>query len=101
MKTFIPAKPNPDRRGNWGMIPSKSPRDARAPMAWLPLAQVAFLALTCSTLSGCLSNMAAHEDSASLKVRWADNFEAARHAACQSHRPVLVVMAAGDLRDKC
>jgi hypothetical protein len=57
--------------------------------------------LMCAGLSGCLSHMAAREDSGSLNIRWQENFDAASRAAAASGRPILLVMVAGELRDKC
>jgi hypothetical protein len=57
--------------------------------------------LICASLSGCLSQMAAREDSGSLGIRWQEDFDAACRAAAACGRPILVVMVAGDLRDKC
>lgn len=59
------------------------------------------LALGSLSLSGCLSQVAPHEDSASLKIGWEEEFESACNTAAATRRPILVVMAAGALRDKC
>jgi hypothetical protein len=45
--------------------------------------------------------MAAREDSGSLGIRWQEDFDVACRTAAASGRPILVVMVAGDLRDKC
>lgn len=52
-------------------------------------------------LSGCLSQMPAKGDSGSLALRWAEDFDAARRSAATSGRPILTVLAAGELKDKC
>ena len=65
----------------------------------LALALPAILAFA---LSGCgLANMAAKEDSGSLNIGWLEDFETARSAAASSGRPILAVMVAGELKDKC
>ena len=51
-------------------------------------------------LSGCLSQMPAQEGSPSFGIRWEDSFESALREARGSGRPILLVLAAGDLRDK-
>ena len=57
--------------------------------------------LACAALSGCLTHVAAPENSASLLVRWVEDYEIARRDASASGRPILAVLVAGDLRDKC
>ena len=59
------------------------------------------LPLACAALSGCLSHVPAKEDSPSLGVRWREDFEAARIDAASCGHPLLVVMVAGELKDKC
>ena len=59
------------------------------------------LPLACAALSGCLTHMAAKEDSASLGIRWREDFETACRDAASCNRPVLVVLVAGELKDKC
>lgn len=55
----------------------------------------------CAGLSGCLTHMTAKEDTRCLLVRWQDSFESACRAASQNGKPILVVMVAGALREKC
>ena len=62
---------------------------------------LALPAVLCAALTGCLSHMAAKEDSGSLNINWLEDFEAARRAAASGNRPILAVMVAGELRDKC
>ena len=65
----------------------------------LALALPAILAVA---LSGCgLAHMPAKEDSGSLDIRWREDFETARSAAASGGRPILAVMVAGELKDKC
>jgi hypothetical protein len=59
------------------------------------------LPLACAALSGCLSHVAARENSASLGIRWREDFESGRRDAASSSRPLLVVLVAGELKDKC
>ena len=59
------------------------------------------LPLAMATLSGCLTQIAPKEDSASLRILWREDYEAARDEALELGRPMLVVMVAGGLRDKC
>ena len=59
------------------------------------------LPLAFAALSGCLSQMAAREDSPSLGISWREDFEAASRAAASEGRPLLVVLVAGELKDKC
>jgi hypothetical protein len=59
----------------------------------LPLALVA--------LSGCLTHIAPKEDTGSRGIRWREDFDAARRDAASVGRPLLLVMVAGPLKDKC
>ena len=52
-------------------------------------------------LSGCLTHVPAKEDSGSLNIRWRGDFDAARLEAAADVRPLLVVLVAGELKDKC
>jgi hypothetical protein len=52
-------------------------------------------------LSGCLSQVSPREGSESLKIHWESDFESACRTAQALRRPILVVMAAGGLREKC
>jgi len=53
-------------------------------------------------LSGCgLAHMPAKEDSGSLSIRWLEDHETARTTAASSGRPILAVLVAGELKDKC
>jgi hypothetical protein len=54
-----------------------------------------------ASLTGCLSHIGAKADSGSLNIRWLEDFEAARQAAASAGRPILAVLVAGELRDKC
>jgi hypothetical protein len=58
--------------------------------------------LLCAALSGCgLSQMAAKEDSGSLNIRWLEDYDVARKSAASGDRPILAVLVAGELKDKC
>jgi hypothetical protein len=59
------------------------------------------LPMACAALSGCLSHVAAREDSASLGILWREDFETACRDAASESRPLLVVLVAGELKDKC
>ena len=59
------------------------------------------LPLALAALSGCLTHIAPKEDTVSLGIRWREDFEGARHDAASEGRPLLVVMVAGPLKDKC
>jgi hypothetical protein len=59
------------------------------------------LPLAMAALSGCLTHVAPKEDSGSLGIRWRDDFEAARRDASSDGRPLLLVLVAGPLKDKC
>ena len=52
-------------------------------------------------LSGCLTHMAAREDSGSLNIRWLESYADGCRAAAETGRPLLVVLVAGELKDKC
>lgn len=57
-----------------------------------------FLALS---LSGCLTHVAAREDSGSLRIGWLQTYEAGRRAAAETGRPMLLVLVAGELKEEC
>ena len=59
------------------------------------------LPLAMATLSGCLTHIAPREGSGSLRIRWREGYEAARDEAVQRGSPLLLVMVAGELRDRC
>lgn len=63
--------------------------------------RLALPALASVALSGCLSHMAAKEDSASRNIRWAETFETARGEAASSGRPILAVLVAGAREEHC
>ena len=65
-----------------------------------PAARLAIPALALA-LSGCLTHMAAREDSGSLGIRWHGDYAAGCRAAAETGRPLLVVLVAGELKDKC
>jgi hypothetical protein len=68
-------------------------------MSRLALAFPAVLALA---LSGCgLAHVPARDDSGSLNIGWLEDYESAKKAAASSGRPILAVMVAGELKDKC
>jgi hypothetical protein len=68
-------------------------------MSRLALALPAILAFA---LSGCgLAHMPAREDSGSLNIRWLEDYETARTTAASSGRPILAVLVAGELKDRC
>lgn len=53
-------------------------------------------------LSGCgLAHVPAREDSGSLNIAWLEDYDVAKKAAASSGRPLLAVMVAGELKDKC
>jgi hypothetical protein len=59
-------------------------------------------AILAFVLSGCgLAHMSAREDSGSLNIRWLEDYETARSTAASSGRPILAVLVAGELKDKC
>ena len=60
-----------------------------------------FPALLCAALSGCLTHMTAKESSLCLMVKWEEDFDAACRAAASNGKPILLVMVAGALREKC
>lgn len=59
------------------------------------------LPLLALPLSGCLTHMAAKEDSCSLLIRWVESYDAGRRAAAEAGRPMLLVMVAGELTEHC
>jgi hypothetical protein len=59
------------------------------------------LPLAMATLSGCLTHVPAKGDSGSLGIRWRESYESARDEAGDLGRPMLLVMVAGELKDKC
>jgi hypothetical protein len=59
------------------------------------------LPLAMATLSGCLTHIAAKEDSGSLAIRWREDFDAARRDSAAEGRPLLAVLVAGELKDEC
>ncbi len=52
-------------------------------------------------LAGCLSHVAPDASPDHLKIGWQTDFEAASATAAASHRPILIVMIAGDITDQC
>ena len=52
-------------------------------------------------LSGCLTHVPPREDSGSLNIRWLESYAAGCRAAAETGRPLLVVLVAGELKDKC
>ncbi len=64
---------------------------------------LAFLALPLALagLSGCLTQISPTENSGSLGILWREGYEAARDEARELRRPMLLVMVAGELKDKC
>jgi len=59
------------------------------------------LPLALTALSGCLDQVSPSENSGSLGILWREGYEGARDEALELGRPMLVVMVAGALRDKC
>ena len=53
------------------------------------------------SLAGCLSHMAPDREPVHLKIRWVEDFETARGIAAESGKPILAVMIAGDILDRC
>ena len=63
---------------------------------------LALPALLAFALSGCgLAHMSAKEDSGSLYIAWLEDYETAKKSAASTGRPILAVMVAGELKDKC
>jgi hypothetical protein len=59
------------------------------------------LPLLTLSLTGCLTHVAAREDSASLRIGWHESYDEGRRAAAETQRPLLVVMVAGALQEHC
>ncbi len=59
------------------------------------------LPLALAALSGCLTHVAPKEDTGSRGIRWREDFEGARRDAASEGRPLLLVLVAGPLKDKC
>jgi len=53
------------------------------------------------SLVGCLSQMAPDQDPVHLKIHWVEDFETAKEMAAEARQPLLVVMIAGDILDRC
>jgi hypothetical protein len=53
------------------------------------------------SLTGCLTHVAAREDSGSLRIGWQESYDAGRRAAAETQRPMLVVLVAGALQEHC
>jgi len=68
-------------------------------MSRLRLALPALFALAAA---GCgLAHVPVKDDSLSFSVNWHEDFDGARRAAASSDRPILAVLVAGELKDKC
>jgi hypothetical protein len=64
--------------------------------------RLALPAIFVLAVAGCgLSQVPVKEDSASFTVNWHEDFDGARRAAASSDRPILAVLVAGELKDKC
>ena len=59
------------------------------------------LPLVAASLSGCLTHVSPSEDSGSFGIQWRPTYDSARHDAAEQGRPMLLVMVAGELKDKC
>jgi hypothetical protein len=59
------------------------------------------LPLAMATLSGCLTQISSKEDSGALGILWREGYEAGRDEARELGRPMLLVLVAGELKDKC
>jgi len=70
-------------------------------MAGMTRAIRGLLPLAVLSLVGCLSQMAPDDDPVHLKIRWVEDFETARGIAAESGKPILAVMIAGDILDRC
>lgn len=63
---------------------------------------LALPALLAFAVSGCgLAHVPAKEDSGSLNIAWLEDYETAKKSAASTGRPILAVMVAGELKDKC
>lgn len=65
------------------------------------MSRSALPAFLCVALTGCLSHVAAKQDSGSLNIRWVEDYQTARQAAADTGRPILAVLVAGELKDDC
>lgn len=64
--------------------------------------RLALPALFTLAVAGCgLAHVPVKDDSASFSIGWLQDYEGARRAAASSDRPILAVLVAGDLKDKC
>lgn len=52
-------------------------------------------------LSGCLSHMPPDRDPAHLHIDWVPDYEAACSLAAKTVKPLLLVMVAGDIQERC
>jgi len=63
---------------------------------------LALPALLAFATAGCgLSQVPVKDDSACFTVRWHEDFQVARRTAASNDRPILAVLVAGELKDKC
>jgi hypothetical protein len=59
------------------------------------------LAALALALSGCLSHMPPDGDPAHLHLDWRSDGAEALQAAAETGRPLLLVLVAGDIRERC
>jgi hypothetical protein len=59
------------------------------------------LPLVLAALSGCLTHVSPKEDSGSFGIQWRPDFATARRDAAAGGQPILAVLVAGELKDKC
>lgn len=52
-------------------------------------------------MAGCLTHIAPDPHSRHLSLPWVEDFETARGIAIEGRRPILLVMVAGDLGERC
>jgi hypothetical protein len=61
-----------------------------------PLAVLSTLAL-----AGCLTHMPLDHEAVHLEIPWVEDFQTARGIAAESARPILLVLVAGEILDRC
>ena len=52
-------------------------------------------------LGGCLTHVAPNPDLAHLHIDWLSDYPEAKQVAAETGRPLLLVMVAGDIRERC
>jgi hypothetical protein len=59
------------------------------------------LALALVALAGCSAYMPTDDDPVHMRIQWRNDFDQARRDAQTSGKPILLVLAAGDLQKVC